>query len=117
MTLIEVALAAIVLAFSLMTMAKGFGTNFTTVQRAKDMNAAARFLEETMDSLESQPYANLPLLNGNVFFDEGTAAASRFRIDLTVSPAAVDLLQMRAVITDRRTSAVLTRLVTYRSLR
>jgi Tfp pilus assembly protein PilV len=117
MTLIEVALAAVVLAFSLMTMAKGFGTNFTTVQRAKDLNAASRFLEETMDSLESQPYENLPLLNGNVFFDEGAASSSRYRIDLTVSPAAVDLLQIRAVIMDRRTSRVLTRLVTYRSRR
>jgi hypothetical protein len=116
-TLVEVALATVLLAFSLVTMARGFGTNYGAVQRAKDMNRAAVFLEETMDGLQSVPYANLAALDGNVFLDQATTSASRFRIDLSVTQVAVDLLEVRAVITDRRNEQVLTRVITYRSRR
>ena len=113
----EVALAATILAFALVATASSFSTNLSAVRQAKGINKAARFLEETMDAVAAQPYENLLSLNGNVYYDHQVVRAARYRIGMTVFLASADLLQVRAVLTDRRTGQELARVVTYRSRR
>jgi len=116
-TLIEILLAGAMLAIGLTALAGSIGVNLGTVSKARDMEAATHFMEETLDSLSAQPYDNLLVLNGNTFYSQATAAQSLYRINLTVAQNELDLLTITAQLLDNRTGDALTRIVLYRSRR
>jgi type II secretory pathway pseudopilin PulG len=117
MTLLEVVIAMIVVSTVLMSSAYAFSASVTAMVEARRMTSAAAFLESVMENVNAQPYANLAALNGNQFFDNTNANDSRFGITLTVFAAQIDLLQIRAVMTDLNTGNQLGSLTTLRSNR
>jgi prepilin-type N-terminal cleavage/methylation domain-containing protein len=117
MSLIEVLVTTAVLAIVLIGVANAFGSSLATVDRARGITKASRFLEEVLDSIAVQPRPVLPLLNGNVLYSSETAERSRYRIEITVANATVLLTQVRVVLFDQRTGVELARVVSYRSER
>ena len=114
-TLLEVTIAIIVIATVLLTSAGAFTTSLRGVNRAQLQSRGAVFLQTVMEDVGAQPYANLSAFNGNRIYDKATATTSNFSVDLTVFVAAVDLQQVRAVLTDLRTQRVLARVSTVRT--
>jgi len=117
MSLIEVLITSAVLAIVLIGVANAFGSSLVSVDRARGISKASRFLEEVLDSIAMQPRPVLPLLNGNVLYSETTAKDSRYRIEITVANASVLLTQVRVVLFDQRSGAELARVISYRSER
>lgn len=116
-TLIEILLAGAMLAIGLTALAGTIGVNLGAVSKARDMEAATHFVEETLDSLSAQPYDNVLVMNGNTFFSQATAAQSLYRINLTVAQNELDLLTITAQLIDNRSGDPLSRFVIYRSRR
>ena len=97
--------------------AGSFNAALKATSRARDTEAAAMFLETTIENVLAQPYANLPTLNGNQIFDGTNAADSRFQIDIAVFEVEVNLLQVRAIVMDLESDRVIGRLSTQKSNR
>ncbi len=116
-TMVEVMVSAALLGILCMGLVGAFSSNFKAVSTSKNIVDGAAFLSTVMDSLEGQNYNALLAMNGNTFYDQAQVKDSRFRVDLTVSNVAVDLLMIRAVLTDLRANHELSRVVTYRSKR
>jgi prepilin-type N-terminal cleavage/methylation domain-containing protein len=116
-TLIEVLAAAAIMAILFLALAGAFSSNLMAVSMAKNMTQASMFLETVMENLSVQPYENLLVMNGNQFFSQTNANDSRYIITLTVFPAAVDLLQIRATLTDTLNNMEVGRVITHRSRR
>lgn len=116
-TLVEVIISAALLAILFLALASSFGMNLKSVSTAKDMVQATLFLETTMQSLSAQSYDNLLAMNGNQFYSRTDATDSKYRIDLAVFTSQVDLLQVRAVLSDNKRNMELSRIMTNRSRR
>lgn len=112
---IEVVFAAALLALTVVSVGGAFGSNLSAARQARSTNVGARFLEQTMASLDATAFANLTTLNGNVFLDQTNASAARFSVTLTVEQVSIDLLRLTAVLRDRRIGQEMTRLVALRS--
>lgn len=117
MTLLEVVLAIAVATVVLIASAGAFSASVAGVVQARHMGRAATFLETVMEDLSAQAYADLPSFNGNQIFNRTNAADSEFSVTLTVFLTQVNLVQVRATITDLRSGEVLGELVTLRSNR
>ncbi len=116
-TLLEVMVSGALLGILCMGLVGAFSSNFKAVSKSKTIVDGAAFLSTVMDSLEGQNFNALLAMNGNTFYDQANVKDSRFRVDLTVSSVAVDLLMIRAVLTDLGANHELSRVVTYRSRR
>ena len=116
-TMVEVAFAVGVLAFAMLALLGAFGTNFAAVEQAKATVRATRFLQETMASIDAQQFDDLPVLNGNVFYDNANSAIAVHAVTVNVTATAPNLLQVRAVLSATRTGRELARVVTLRSRR
>ena len=116
-TLLEVMVSGALLGILCMGLVGAFSSNFKAVSKSKTIVDGAAFLSTVMDSLEGQNFNALLAMNGNTFYDQANVKDSRFKVDLTVSNVAVDLLMIRAVLTDLRAGHELSRVVTYRSRR
>ena len=97
--------------------ARAFSSSLSAVGHAQRTTDAAIFLETTMEDISAQPYANLLTLNGNLVYDRTDAADSDYSVALDVFLAEVDLLQVRAVLTDLRTNAEMGRVIAWRTRR
>ncbi len=75
---------------------------------------ANHLVDEAMDALAAYSFEAVSRLDGSCIHDHATAAASDYRVDLAVTPAAEGLLQIKAVLLDNRTSREITRFVTWR---
>ena len=115
--MVEIMVSAALLGILCMGLVGAFSSNFKAVSKSKNIVDGAAYLSTVMDSLEGQNFNALLAMNGNTFYDQAQVKDSRFRVDLTVSSVAVDLLMIRAVLTDLRANHELTRVVTYRSRR
>jgi len=113
----EAAVGTVMLAFTFLAMAGAFSSNIQSMSTAKAYGQAAVFLDETLASLEGQSYDAVIAMNGNQFFNHEFADDARFRIELTVTPSAVDLLTVRGICVDQIKDEVLMRAVTYKSRR
>ena len=116
-TLVEVVVCSFILAVLLLSLAGAFSSNLMTTVSSRNLTEGAAFLESTMQSLDAQGYDGLLAMNGNRIFDDPVPANASFAVDLSVWESAVDLLQVRAVLTDLRTNRELVRVVTRRSRR
>ena len=113
----EAAMGTVMLAFTFLAMAGAFSSNIQSIGQAKMYGDAALFMDETLSSLEGQSYDAVLAMNGNSFFNHEVPETARFRIDLSVSPSAVDLLTLRGVLTDQIHDRELLRAITYKSRR
>jgi len=117
LTLIEIAISIAVVATIFLVTASAFTSTLRVTEQAHRTTAASIFLEGTLESITTQPYANLLSMNGNQVFDKTNAADSNYRTDITVFLVDVNLLQITAVLTDLRTGRLLGRVNTLRSNR
>jgi prepilin-type N-terminal cleavage/methylation domain-containing protein len=117
LTLLEVSIALLIVCSVLTASASAFLTNISAVSSAQRRSRATLFLETVLEDLSAQDYDNLAAFDGNQVFDQATLARSNYTVDLTVFLAAVDLMQVRAVLTDRRTNLEVGRVTTLRSRR
>lgn len=117
MTVLEVTIAMSITATVLLASAAAFTSSIASVNSAQRTIRGAAFVDTVMEDLVAQPYANLATFNGNRVYDQATPAASQFAVDLTVFTAAVDLIQVRAAVTDLRTQRVVGSVTTLRSNR
>ena len=116
-TVLEVTIAMAITSTVLLASAASFLSSMSAVHSAERTSRGAVFAETVMEDLDAQPYANLLAFNGNRIYDQATAGASHFAADLTVFTTSVNLLQLRAAVTDLRTGRELVRLTTLRALR
>ena len=116
-SLIEVTIAMTIMATALMSSTAAFTSSLSAVESARRLDQGTLFLETVLEDLSAQPYANLLALNGNQIFDGATLADSAFTVNLTIFLAQVDLLQVDALLTDRRTNRVVGRITVLRSRR
>lgn len=117
LTLIEVVISILIVATLLLASTAALSTSLMGVDQAKRVSDAAVFMETVMEDLSAQPYDNLLALNGDQVFSGTDAADSQHVIDLSVFPAEVDLLQIRAAITDLRTHREVGSVTSFRSRR
>ncbi len=116
-SLIEVSLSLLVVAIVVTGAARAFSSSLNAVGQAKRTTNAAIFLETTMEDISAQPYANLLTLNGNQVFDRTDAADSEYSIRLSVFQAELELIQIRAIVTDLDTNREMGRVTALRSSR
>lgn len=115
MTVLEVAIAIAVVAMILLGSASAFLGTLRGARDARRTSRAGVYLASVMEDLVARSYADLPAQNGTRLFDQGTASRSAFVVDVSVFPAAVDLLQVRAIVRDARSNQELGRVTTLRS--
>ncbi|MBK8180249.1 MAG: hypothetical protein IPK67_15440 [Planctomycetes bacterium] len=116
-SVLEVTIALAITASVLLASAASFLASIAAVSSAERTSRGAVFAQTVMEDLAAQPYENLLTFNGNRIYDEATAGASRYAVDLTVFTTTVNLIQIRAAVTDLKTGRELTRLSTLRTLR
>ena len=116
-TVLEVAIALLIVSTVLVSLTAAFVSTAQAVQSAKGVSRATVFLQSVMEGLEAQPFDALPSFHGNRIFNRDTQQASNWSVDLSVSPAAIDLQQLDATLVDLRTGRVLAQLSTLRSRR
>jgi len=115
MTVLEVTIALAITATVLLASAAAFMSSIASVNSAQRTSRAAVFAETVMEDLAAQPYSSLGAFNGNRIYDQATAGESQFAVDVTVFLAALDLQQVRGVLTDLRTNREIARFSTLRS--
>ena len=116
-TVLEVTIALAITATLLLASAASFLSSIAAVNSAGRTSRGAVFAQTVMEDLAAQPYENLLAFNGNRIYDQATAGASRYAVDLTVFTTTVNLIQVRAALTDLRTGRELVRVSTLRTLR
>jgi hypothetical protein len=116
-SIVEVTIALAIVMTILGGVSGAFLSSLSATQRAESLTRGSLFLETVMEDLSAQAYADLPAFDGNRVFDQGDEASSRFSVRLTVFQSEVDLLQVRALLTDLRSDRELARLTTFRSAR
>jgi len=117
LTLLEMSIAMGILSVILAGVAMGFGASLKAVNGARRVTGGAQYLESVMQNLAAQPYANLQAMNGNQFFDQPLLADSNFTVDLTTFEIEIDMLQIEATLSDRRTNRELGTITTLRTRR
>jgi len=116
-TLLEVAIALLIVSTVLVSLTGAFLSTAQAVQSAKGVSRATVFLQSVMESLEAQPYDALPSFHGNRIFNRDTQQASNWSVDLSVLPAGIDLEQVDATLLELRSGRVLAQISTLRSRR
>ncbi len=117
LTMVEVTITMVIVITFMMSSVHAFSASLIGMQRARRMTEASVFLESVMENVAAQDFENLLALNGNDFFDNNDATDSQFSTRLVVFLAQVDLLQIRATLTDLRTGEQSATLTTLRSRR
>jgi len=117
LSVIEVVVALTLVSGVMLGASAGFSGSLAAVDRARSLHDARTHLASVLEDVAAQPYDNLLALDGNQVQSGATVASSAFVTDLTVFQAQVDLLQIRAVVRDRRTGQQLASITTLRSRR
>lgn len=116
-TVLEAAVASVLLAVSFLAMAGTFSSGMTSMSRAKGYDRGAVFLQETMSSIAGQSFDAVVALNGNRIFNTARPADASLRIDLAVTPVATNLVAVSAELWDVRRSQRVARVATLRCRR
>jgi Tfp pilus assembly protein PilV len=103
-TLVEAALATVLLGVSLFAVAGTMSSSLTTTSRSRQLN-------------HEQEFDALLAMSGNVFLDRATPESSQHRIELTVSRVGVDRLDLVLVLRHQQTGTETARVATVRSRR
>ncbi|MBK7875837.1 MAG: hypothetical protein IPJ77_08805 [Planctomycetes bacterium] len=105
MSVLEVAIAIAIVSAILLGSASAFLGAMRGTREARSTSRAGVYLASVMEDLAARPYADLLAMDGAQLYEQGTAARSDYLVDLSVFPAAVDLLQMRAIVRETRAIA------------
>lgn len=117
MTLLEVAIAAVIVATIMVVSNAAFLSSFNATEQAQDQRGVARLLDTTLENLRAQPYGTLLALNGNIVYDGEGPSDSRAAVRIETFLADVNLVQIRAIATDVATGQEIGRVVAQRSAR
>lgn len=117
MTLLEVAIAAVIVATIMVVSNAAFLSSFNATSQAEDQRGVARLLDTTLENLRAQSYDTLLALNGNIIFDGDGPNDSRAAVRIETFQADVDLIQIRAIATDVSTGREIGRVISQRSAR
>jgi prepilin-type N-terminal cleavage/methylation domain-containing protein len=112
-TLLEVALALLVLAALLLALTR----SSAGAPSGKDSSGGTGLVHKVMLDLEAQPYDTLAAFNGRRFLDGDAPQRSSWAVDLAVFQAGVDLLQVDATLTELESGHAVAQLCTLRSRR
>jgi prepilin-type N-terminal cleavage/methylation domain-containing protein len=115
MTLIEVSLSMAVVAILMLAAVSAFTSNLRAVGSAQTTTRASIFLEATLENLSALGVDELLALNGNRFYDGADAEHSSYAIDVASFTAAVNLVQLQAVLVDLRTERPMGQVTTLRA--
>jgi hypothetical protein len=115
MTLIEVSLSLAIVAILMLAAVSAFTSNLRAVGSAQTTTRASIFLEGTLENFSALGTDELLALNGNRFYDEVDAEHSSYAIDLEAFTAAVNLIQLQAVLVDLRNERVMGQVTTLRT--
>lgn len=115
--MLEVVITLTIVVTALLASADGFVVGLTSAQDSQRRARGALFLDTVVEDLSAQDFEALLAFDGDQVFEGETLAASQFAVDLAVFPAGVDLLQIDAALTDRRTGREICRVATLRSRR
>ena len=115
MTLLEVAVAALIVATIMIVSQAAFVSSFSATKRSRDVRRAALLLDTVMEDVAAQPYQNLLALNGNVVTDGDTPSRSQFEVEIETFVAEIDLIQVRATVRDIEDEREIGRVVALRS--
>lgn len=115
LTVIEVSISMMIVATFMLASAGAFTSSIKSTEFSRRTTSAAVFLETTMEDVSAQAYPNLLTLNGNQIFDVTDANDSNYRVDLTVFTVELNLIQVRAVVTDLQRGREVGRLSAQRS--
>lgn len=116
-TLLEVAIAAVIVASIMVVSNAAFLSSFRATEQAQDLRGVALLLDTVMEDLSAQPYSVLLTLNGNEVFDGATAIDSRTRVTIETFQVQPNLIQVRAIASDVNTGDEIARIVTVRAER
>ena len=117
LTVLEVTIAFTIVCTVLMASAGAFTSSLAAVRSAQTRSKGTVFMDTVMEDLSAQTYDSLLAFNGNKIYDQPTAARSHYSVDLSVFLAAVDLLQVQAVLKDLRTNKEIGRVTSLRTRR
>jgi len=115
MTLLEVSVAALIVATIMIVSQAAFVSSFSATRQSRDVRRATLLLDTVLEDLAAQPYQNLLALNGNVVRDGETLASSSFEVAIQTFQAEVDLVQVRATVSSIADGREIGRVVTVRS--
>ncbi|MBI5361891.1 MAG: hypothetical protein HZA53_01850 [Planctomycetes bacterium] len=113
-TVLEVTISIAILSMFLLGSAAAYVGVLRGAKDARRTSRAGVYLASVMEDLAAEPYDNLAGLNGSTFHDQPTVQGSAFVVELSVFPAAVNLLQLRAIVKDPNSNRELARVVTLR---
>jgi len=115
--LIEVGIAVALLATGLTAVAGVLGTSMQNTTRSQQANTGARFLEGVLSSLDAQDNAAVLAMNGNVFFDRGTAAQSSHRVQVTATRVGISGVDVTLTLTRIDNGREVARVASFRAER
>jgi Tfp pilus assembly protein PilV len=115
--LIEVGIAVALLATGLTAVAGVLGTSMQNTTRSQQANTGARFLEGVLSSLDAQDNAAVLAMNGNVFFDRGTAAQSSHRVEVTATRVGISGVDVTLTLTRIDNGREVARVASFRAER
>lgn len=113
--LIEVGIAIALLATGLTAVAGVLGTSMQNTSRSQQINTGTRFLEGVLSSLDAQDNAAVLAMNGNVFFDRGTAAQSSHRVQLTATRVGISGIDVTLALSRLDNGLEVARIGTFRA--
>ena len=111
----EVVLCAVLFPLALVAGGGWLGACFVDLEASRRVARADLLLHETQAAVGAFSTEALLRLHGTAVLEHGSAAASDFRVDLSVQPAGERLLRVIGVLRDNRTSCELSRFWTYRA--
>lgn len=115
--LIEVGIAVALLATGLTAVAGVLGTSMQNTTRSQQVNTGARFLEGVLSSLDAQDNAAVLAMNGNVFFDRGTAAQSSHRVQVAATRVGISGVDVTLTLTRIDNGLEVARVASFRAER
>lgn len=102
MSLVELVIASGVIAVLLLASAAAMGENVDSTNHSRTLAHGAVFLESVQEDLAALDAAALLAMNGqSVYSNAADWGDARYRVDITVFTAAVELLQIELRLVDQ----------------
>lgn len=117
LTLVEVSVSVVIATVMMLATAATFSENLQALENAERVSEAGLFLETVLEDVSAVAYDDLLALDGDQVFDGETLGAPNFTVDLTVFQAQLDLMQVVAVLSDRRSGREVARTSVLRARR
>ncbi|WP_145196790.1 hypothetical protein [Planctomycetes bacterium Poly30] len=114
MTIVELVIAAGIMAVLLLASAGAMGESVDSTKLSRNLTQGALFLESVQEDLTAVASSDLLSMNGQQIFATEPRADAKYRVDITTFMASIDLVQIRLALIDQSTGR---RVATVNSLR